>query len=274
MFIVTMVFLTGVIFTVQQLLFQYAELDLSIPLQKTDFFMLHNTRNLLQQSLIASNCAEAEENLQETLRFLAEQPMKGFTYSFLFNGELYPNLNCSNWETSVPVLELEMNIIGPGTDTVAVYGLYGYEKREEIPVGPPWWEELLQPWIDILKGGNATRSDEDSFVETVIYVYNRTAVEVNCSENESIDTVMEDVTEITDYLSQDLGNYTLVTYFFSEEEQSEEPIICEIEACPIALDMYFITEEREVRETHCLPYEAAKFKIAPAVKELLIKGPK
>ncbi len=254
MFIVTMVFLTGVIFTVQQLLFQYSELDLSMPLQKTDFYIIQNTRNLLQQSLIASSCAEAEENLQETLSFLAEQPLRGFTMSFLFNGELYPNINCSNWDTSRPVLELQMDVVGPGTDTVVVYGLYGHEKRKEVlPPTLPWWEDLLQPWIDILKGGNATRQDEDSFFETVVFVYNRTAVEVNCSDNESIDTVGEEVMQIDGHISQDLGNYTLVVYYMSDEEQSEEPIICEAIGCPLSLDMYFITEEREVRETHCLP---------------------
>jgi len=269
MFIVTMVFLTGVIFAVQQLLFQYSEIDLSQPMQKTDFYILHNMRDLIQQSLYAPNCGEAANNLEEIVRFLGEQPLRGFTFSLMYNGEFLPNLNCSNWKTAEPVLDLKANIIGPGLDSVVVYPIYGREK-EEIVMAAPWWEEFLQPWIDMLKGGNATTEDEGAFFETVVYVFNRTAADVNCSINDSIDDATDEAGDIHEYLSQDLGNYTLkITYFTEEENLEETPIVCDVMDCPIALLVNLTGPESDMLEAHCLPYELKKFKlIGIELKEL------
>ena len=251
MFIVTMVFLAGVIFTVQQLLFQYSAIDLSQALQKTDYYVLLNAKNVIQKSIVASDCDEAYRNLREVRDFLLERPLKGFGFSFLFNGEPYPNLNCTNWDTSRPVLRLWANIIGSGTDTTAEYDMYNYEK--ELFIYIPWWQSFLEPWVDILREGNVTPFNETLFLEAVVYVMNRTAEDVNCTDNQSVIETAGELEDIDEYLSEDLGNYTLEITYFNETTPALEPVICAVENCTLDVALNLSIEQRVITETRCLP---------------------
>jgi len=122
MFIVTMVFLVGLVFTVHQLLFQYSFIDLSESAQENDFHLFKNTLDAFNQTLQLSNsCTDAQNYLDVLASFLAQQIFRG-GYSIDIEDTLL-TLNCSNVGTQNPVLKLTIHIIGADTDTRGSFDL-------------------------------------------------------------------------------------------------------------------------------------------------------
>ena len=118
MFIVTMVFLAGLIFTVQQLLFQYSFLDLSEPLRDMDANLLGSIRDMFSDCLAASpDCQSAAQAAQEIHTFLLAQTFRGLDLEFKYwqDGKWAstPYLNCTNWGTPDPVLQLKLTVTSP-----------------------------------------------------------------------------------------------------------------------------------------------------------------
>jgi hypothetical protein len=118
MFIVTMVFLAGLIFTVQQLLFQYSFLDLSEPLRDLDANLLGSIRDMFSEGLAASpDCQSAVWAAQEIHTFLSAQTFRGMDLEFKYWQEgkwaNAPYLECTNWDTEDPVLQLKLTVTSP-----------------------------------------------------------------------------------------------------------------------------------------------------------------
>jgi len=117
MFIVTMIFLTGLIFAVQQLLLQYTFIDLSEPLQKNDIYLYRDIRTTVGSVMGGSSCSYALKELDEIHAFLRGLETRGYIIDLKYNGFSEPALNCQFWNTSTPVLALDVMITGPGTET-------------------------------------------------------------------------------------------------------------------------------------------------------------
>jgi len=121
MFIITMVFLVGLVFTVQQILLQYVFLDLPAQFQRDDFYLMQNIRDAFNQTLQVSNCASAPANLGELADFMKQQI--GSKYVIDLENTL-STLNCTSFGTNNPSLILKIHLIGPDTDTRNAFNLY------------------------------------------------------------------------------------------------------------------------------------------------------
>lgn len=123
MFIVTMVFLTGLIFAVQQLLFQYTLIDLSRPLQQTDFYLLSSIGDIFNLTIYGLNCSNLNSreqvlnNLVELDAWLNRQSFGGYSLELMYNAQKKPNLNC----TGGAVLILDVEITGADSFTEKTY---------------------------------------------------------------------------------------------------------------------------------------------------------
>ncbi|MFQ5647977.1 MAG: hypothetical protein ACE5FW_01960 [Candidatus Aenigmatarchaeota archaeon] len=135
MFVVTMVFLTGLIFAVQQLLFQYSLVDLSEPMQRTDLYLLESAGSIFNITMEGLDCADSGsvartlQDLVELDTWLARQTFRGYSLELEYNGLDTPNLDC-NGETDA-VLVLDIRIIGPGSETERIY-IYTQPLPEEV----------------------------------------------------------------------------------------------------------------------------------------------
>lgn len=97
MFIVTIVFLVGVVFVVQQILLQYSYLDMPSTYRAGDFHLLKSAETIATRAVtVASTCLEAEKNLEESLLFLGDQAAGGYSLDVDYS------VNCSNWGNKYP----------------------------------------------------------------------------------------------------------------------------------------------------------------------------
>jgi hypothetical protein len=121
MFIVTMVFLIAMIFSVQQLLIRYTAIDLTTPPQTTDAYLVENIKIAFQSSMDSSNfCSDARKNVREMKNIITKNIKSG--YSIDISGEL----NCTesgDWP-GPPELTLYLTLIGPSSETKATFELY------------------------------------------------------------------------------------------------------------------------------------------------------
>ena len=91
MFIVTMIFLVGLIFFVQQTLFGYTALDLSDPFQEDDYYIIKNIEDGVDEIIgTSSTCEEADEKIWDFIEFVRRQNIKRG-----IEPELGYRLNCS-----------------------------------------------------------------------------------------------------------------------------------------------------------------------------------
>ena len=124
MFLVTVVFLSGVIFAVQGFLVQYMTMDLSEPMQSNDVFILENIRDMFGETIkTGTDCDDALLNMNLLHEFLITRMLKGYTVELKYNKENEPNLVCANWAPGAtdPVLTLTVHISGTNTETTGVY---------------------------------------------------------------------------------------------------------------------------------------------------------
>ena len=87
LFLVAIVFLIGMVFIIQQSLFQYTSLDLSRPFKTGEFETVRNVVDVINETIIQTpNCDETKdsfENRIEDMRsYLFEE--QGKIYSFYF----------------------------------------------------------------------------------------------------------------------------------------------------------------------------------------------
>lgn len=119
MFIVTIVFLVGLIFTVQQALFQYSFLDLPAESEKNDYYIFNNVKDVVIRGIsTAKDCTEAVENMEEIRAFMNKQILKG---GYVL--EMTLGFDCANWDTQSPFLNLTIHLKGANTDTTGTFYL-------------------------------------------------------------------------------------------------------------------------------------------------------
>lgn len=77
MFIVTMIFMVGLIFFVQQALFGYSSLDLSKPIYMDDYYTVENIVRGVDKTIAGSStCREANEKISEFIDFVKRRLVK------------------------------------------------------------------------------------------------------------------------------------------------------------------------------------------------------
>lgn len=123
MFIITTLFLIGLIFSVQQMIFQYTAIDLSSTFRENNIYLLQNTKNIINKTIrSAPDCQDFRTNMKELNDFLNSRiPLGGYSLSLSYQ------LDCSNWGNSLPnpaPLNLTLQIIGKNVDTSARMNLY------------------------------------------------------------------------------------------------------------------------------------------------------
>jgi hypothetical protein len=113
MFVITMVFLVGLVFSVQSLLFSYSQTDLSSG-KSQDAYTIKNMEEVLQSALDSSpDCREARDNV-DMLENMVSRTM-GSGSQVRFNG----GINCTatgDW-TSPPELVVDVMISGSPGET-------------------------------------------------------------------------------------------------------------------------------------------------------------
>jgi len=94
MFVITMVFLVGLVFAVQGILSQYGFVDLAKAFEKNHAPLLSSIKNSFNSTLQSSPCSELDSNLKELELFLENKIVEGTTIELSYSHScIPPNLN-------------------------------------------------------------------------------------------------------------------------------------------------------------------------------------
>ena len=123
MFVLTMIFLMGVVFVVQQVLFTYSAVDTSSGTGSDDYYIMKSVRDAAEQTVIgASDCGNASRNLNEFEGFFRSHVMGG---GFVVSAD--HELECGNWNNlppAPPPVVMNVYVKGKGLDSSARFDLY------------------------------------------------------------------------------------------------------------------------------------------------------
>ena len=127
MFVMTMVFLAGLVFFVHQLLLQYSATDLSNIPQNDDYFMMKNIVDIVNESILySSTCDDALAKIRELDRNIKK--IKGmYVIGLKYNKRSYPHLFCNTFINSTgnkTALVLDINIISGNVETDGSFVFY------------------------------------------------------------------------------------------------------------------------------------------------------
>ncbi|MHA2069933.1 MAG: hypothetical protein ACXABY_36680 [Candidatus Thorarchaeota archaeon] len=116
MFVVTIIFLAGLISAVQISLFIYSSMDVSETIARNDLFLYNNLREVINKTVISSvSCTDATANLNELKSFLNNREIQSFEY--VINLDFM--VECGNWNNYYPAdppILMSINIVsGPGS---------------------------------------------------------------------------------------------------------------------------------------------------------------
>lgn len=115
MFIITMVFLVGLIFAVQNNLSQYSFLNLASSFQGDDFYLLRGIKDSFSSTLTSSpNCGQADKNLQQLKNFLETNIDEASV-------EVSYILDCSLWSSSPLTVTIHIKSIESDTLETTVF---------------------------------------------------------------------------------------------------------------------------------------------------------
>ena len=122
MFVLTIVFLVGLIYVVQQSLVGYSQLDFSEPFENNEYYIIRDVKEMFEVTLTsAETCSEADENLNELMNFIGRKIVfGGFTLDIEYD------LYCSRWSvvTGQEPLNLTIRAIGKQSESVVNYKMY------------------------------------------------------------------------------------------------------------------------------------------------------
>lgn len=124
MFILTMVFLIGLVFVIQQSFmnwFAYS-IDFYANTQRNDYYTFNSIRQMSQATLLTSpSCTDARESFNDMTSFLQSRVLSGY---FL---EYSARLNCAYWNNpppQPPPLNVTIHVTGKGLDSYSNFNLY------------------------------------------------------------------------------------------------------------------------------------------------------
>ncbi len=126
LFLIAIVFLIGLIFVIQQALFQYTSIEMSEPFEERGAELFGNILEIVDKTIRETHsCNETkdsfENNMEEIkISFLKEH---GRAYSI----EILYGLDCSKWKNSPPnpaPLRMTASVTGMNKDTRGTYEFY------------------------------------------------------------------------------------------------------------------------------------------------------
>lgn len=122
MFILTMVFLVGLIFTVQSMLLEYNYVDLSGPIEGSDEVIMMNIRNSIRDTVaITEDCSDVSGNLEELEAAVSRGMLS------IYGIDIYYDIKCSRWNNTVseeaPV-EVHIRISTESSETTTSFSAY------------------------------------------------------------------------------------------------------------------------------------------------------
>lgn len=126
LFLIAIVFMIGMIFIIQQALFQYSSIEMSEPFEREDVELFSNMVEIVNETIketyYCNETKDSFENKMEEMKmlFLEEH---GRVYSI----EIIYALNCSNWNNLPPdlgPLKITISIASLGRDTRGTYEFY------------------------------------------------------------------------------------------------------------------------------------------------------
>ncbi|UCC91396.1 MAG: hypothetical protein JSV39_03730 [Candidatus Aenigmatarchaeota archaeon] len=126
LFLIAIVFLIGLIFVIQQALFQYTSIEMSEPFEERGAEIFGNIIEVVNKTIRETHsCNETkdsfENNMEEIkISFLKEH---GKAYSI----EISYDLDCSKWNNAPPnpgPLKITLSVTGMNKDTRGTYEFY------------------------------------------------------------------------------------------------------------------------------------------------------
>lgn len=182
MFILTIIFLIGLIYTVQQGLTSYSLLDFTEPFEENDFYTLSNVREMFERTVATTEtCAEAEENLNELVNFFgAKLIFGGFIIDIGFR------LDCADWDNveSLPFnpapVNLTLKILGSNSEAYSNIEIY-HQVPPTIYYAKYWNPNLpdtpcsftgSEPYYRLASKIEDLNGDDITTVEATITIYN------------------------------------------------------------------------------------------------------
>jgi len=123
MFVVTTVFLVGLIFVVQQLLFQYASVDPRTGFQFNEYGLVKGVRDAANAALAGSaDCGALKANMEVLKSFLdSRSASAGYAIEFSYV------IDCQSFGNSPPSpapLNITVRILGSDIDSTSRFSLY------------------------------------------------------------------------------------------------------------------------------------------------------
>ncbi len=111
LFIITFVFLSGLVTAVAGLLLQYSQLDASEPYLRSDAFIMRSILRALNGSIDPIDCSKTEQNIQQLIAFLDRNPPTTFDLDIAWQ------LDCPSPQDQT--LAINLTNIGPGIESRA-----------------------------------------------------------------------------------------------------------------------------------------------------------
>jgi len=123
MFVITTVFLVGLIFVVQQLLFQYTSVDPRSGFQFNEYGLVESIRNAANATLTSSaDCDALNANMDVLRSFISSRSAStGYAIEFDYASD------CSALGNSPPdpaPLNVSVRVLGSGIDSTTKFSLY------------------------------------------------------------------------------------------------------------------------------------------------------
>jgi hypothetical protein len=126
MFIVSVVFLIGMIFVVQQALFNYSSIDMASPYSVRDEEIFANILGVVNRTMAETHfCNETKDGFSMRMERLKASLLEEFGREYTI--EIAYQLNCSAWDNAPPQpapLSLTLSVGGQGRDTRGNFVFY------------------------------------------------------------------------------------------------------------------------------------------------------
>lgn len=152
MFIITMVFLTGLVVFVSQMLLSYSAVDVSDVPDRTGGFVIKEYVSIINDTLQSSrNCTDAVDNVRELHGFLERLVTEGYYSKITYDRKAEPRIDCDRFNDlsgSVPLFSADIDIMTGFTDVKGLYDFYRLfivfpaEKTCKPDTGDVHWQEL------------------------------------------------------------------------------------------------------------------------------------
>jgi len=126
MFIVSVIFLIGMVFVVQQALFSYSEIDMSSPFEIRDGEVFGNMADVVNKTITGSySCNGTKDSFNERMEKLKASFLEEYGREYAV--EILYTLDCSRWSNAPPdpaPLALSLDISRQGRDTRGTLQMY------------------------------------------------------------------------------------------------------------------------------------------------------